>query len=256
MDESADSSVPVTVREDGQRAGSPENETRRRLQQAAGAIDPGRSFFVTERDPSGLYRLALTDEGIQTFETALGIADDFGRRRSISTQSTIADLMDRAAIREELAEVRRQDRRDLVGRLRLRALAARYRGSEEPPAGAIALSRLLRAVAVLLVALWTLRQFGIAIADIQAIPGILSQIPSDILHLDPGRAITAVGRKIADAEAHVIGGIVGVVFTYVAAAIFRPFAPIYRKDALAPALRAFFRFSTWILRHVDRRAPR
>jgi hypothetical protein len=67
-----------------------------------------RVLFVARRQPDATYSIALTEEGVENFETALGIADDFGGKTRISPQSTISDIMERTATREELSRVLRQ----------------------------------------------------------------------------------------------------------------------------------------------------
>ncbi|GAC1445706.1 MAG: hypothetical protein NVSMB52_07830 [Chloroflexota bacterium] len=210
------------------------------------------SFFLAEREADGHYRVTLTDEGVRKFETALGLADDFGRHRTISTHSTIGDIMDRTATREELSDLSRQDRRDAMHRLRLGVLRARYRGSEEPSTEQKTVSHGIKAVVVGLIGLWTLKQFGIALQDVQDIPGILANIPSDILHLDPGHAIGEVGNRVNDATSHVVLGAEGTVGTYIAAKMVRPFSRMYRKDQLVTGGRPILRFVNWTLRHFDR----
>lgn len=206
--------------------------------------------FVAEATPEGLYRITLTEEGIRTFETALGLADDFGRHSAISSRSTIADLMDRSATREELSEVKRAGRQNLVIRLRIAVLTARYRGSEEPSGEAKTVGHVCKAAVVGAVLLWTLQQFGIAVSDVQDIPGILAHIPSDILHLDPGHAIGQVGSKVEDATSHVVMGVEGTVATYIVAKIVRPLERIYRKDQLVTGARPVLRLANWLLRRA------
>ena len=263
MAEQSDSSILYTVRKDADGNMLVELTDEGMLQrlQKAAALAPeetsvaerqDRSFFLAERTPDGRYQVTLTEEGVRKFETALGLADDFGRHRKISTQSTIADLMDRTATREELSEISRRDRNDLLHRMRKAVLSAKYKGSEEPSGEQKSAGHIFKLVVVGLAGLWTLQQFGIAIQDVRDIPGIVAQIPNDILHLNPGQAIGEVGNTVDDATSHVVLGAEGTIGTYILARIVRPFDKIYRKDQLVTGQRPFLRLANWTLRRVDR----
>lgn len=263
MAEQSDSTVLYTVRKDpdgNMLVELTDEGMLERLQQAAelssvdtaSSVRQDRTFFLAERRADGRYQVTLTEEGVRKFETALGLADDFGRHTKISTQSSIADLMDRTATREELSEVSRRDRADLMQRVRRAVLSARYRGGEEPSGDQKTASHILKLVVVGLAGLWTLQQFGIAIQDVRDIPGIVAQIPNDILHLDPGHAIGEVGNRVDDATSHVVLGAEGTIGTYILARIVRPFDRIYRKDQLVTGGRPFLRLASWTLRRVDR----
>ena len=210
-------------------------------------------FFVARKQPDGTYAIALTDEGVDTFETALGIANDLGGKTRISSQSTIADIMERTAIREELSRALREDKTGAVHRMRVAVLRRRYQGSENPTGAQKVISRAARVFIVAILALWTLQQFAIAVGDIEAIPGILANLPGDILHLDPGAAFGQVGNRIADAGDHVVVGVMGVCLSFIVAGLIRPFGRIYRRDQLAFGQRFVLRQVSDVLRKADER---
>jgi hypothetical protein len=60
-------------------------------------------FFVADRRSDVTYTVLFAGEGIQTVETALGIARDLGERSTISSSSTIADIREGAALCEEMS---------------------------------------------------------------------------------------------------------------------------------------------------------
>lgn len=210
-----------------------------------------RVFFVARKQPDGTYSLGMTDEGVQTFETALGIADDLGGRTRISPYSTIADIMDRTATREELSTVLRRGGHGVGYEARVLVLRRKLRGSEKPSAEQRTIGHIGKIVILAIFALWALKQFAIAIQDIEDIPGILANIPSDILHLHPTSAFGDVGNKIADAGDHVLYGVLGACLTYLLAKLIRPFARIYRKDQLLTGERTVLRLASAGLRRVD-----
>jgi hypothetical protein len=212
-------------------------------------------LFRAQKREDGTYTVSLTEDGVEKFETALGIAADFGRHTAISPYSTIADIMERTATREELSEVLRSDRDDLPHRLRRSVLKRKLRGSERPSGEQRTVSHIGRMVIVGLVGAWALKQFGVALKDVGDIPGILANLPSDILNLQPMQAFDQVGNNIHDAGWHVLLGTVGALFTYVAAKLVRPFARIYRKDQLVPGERPTVGCATSVLRRVSARWP-
>lgn len=210
-----------------------------------------RLFFLAHKQPDGTYSITLTDEGIQTFETALGIADDLGGKTRISPFSTIADIMERTATREELSQLLRRGSTTLLLRIRRSVLRRQLRGSEKPSGWQRTIGHLGKAAIVGAIGVWTLRQFGTAIQDIEDIPGILANIPSDILNLHPTSAFQEVGARISDAGNHVLIGVLGALLTYVAAKVIRPFGRIYRRDQLIPGERLALRLVNWALRRAD-----
>src|SRR5947209_5142982 len=113
-------------------------------------------FFVAHKQADGTYAIALTDEGVETFETALGVARDLGGKTRISPQSTIADIMERTAIREELSRALREDKTGAVHRMHVAVLRRRYQGSENPSEAQKLISRAARVIIVAILALWTL----------------------------------------------------------------------------------------------------
>lgn len=200
-----------------------------------------RLFFVAEMQPDGTYSIALTEEGLQPFETALGIADDLGGNTRISPQSTIADIMERTAVREELSRVLRQGDESMRTRLRIAVLRRRLRGSERPSSRERLVGHLGKMVIIAVVILGALLQFGTAIADIAAIPGILAGIPSDILNFHPTSAFGEVGDRIADAGRRVLFGVLIACCAYILARLIRPFDRIYRIDQIVPGERPALR---------------
>lgn len=210
-------------------------------------------FFHAESRPDGTYSVTLTEDGLRVFETALGVAQDLGGQTRISTYSTIADIMERTATREELSAVMREESGGFVHGARLLVLRCMLWGSEEPSMPARILGHLGKMLVVALFLLWTLQQFGIAIADIGAIPGILAGIPSDILHLHPTSAVTDVGNKIHDAGLHVVYGVLGVCLTLIAAKLVGPLGRIYRNDQIIAGERAVIRLIARALRRAARR---
>jgi hypothetical protein len=209
-------------------------------------------LFLAERQEDGTYRVALTEQGVESFETSLGVARDLGRSSRISAQATVADLMERAAMREELSALLRADPAGTIHRFHIAVLRWKLHGTERPAGFERVASHLGRALIPLLMALWSLQQFGVAAQDIQTIPGILAHIPSDILHLQLTAPFTAVGRRIADADHHLLLGLAGMILTFIAATAVRPFLTIYRKDAVVPGGRAALRLAHAGLHRLDR----
>lgn len=210
-------------------------------------------FFLAQHQPDGTYSVTLTEEGIETFEIALGIAHDLSSKTSISSQSTIADIMDRTASREELTRLLRRGGAGLLYRIRILVLQRKLRGSDEPSAHQRAISRMGKALIVIIVGLWALQQFGAALQDIGDIPGILAGLPGDIVNLHPAAAFDQVGNRVSDAYRHILFGVLGVCLTYIMAAVIHPFGTIYRKDQLLPGERPALRLLNRLLRTVDRR---
>jgi hypothetical protein len=208
-------------------------------------------FFLAEQRPDGTYGVALTEQGVKTFETALGIAHDFGGSSLISPYSTIADIMERTATREELSEVLRSDLAGLLRAIRLTVLRRKLRGSERPTPRQIVIGHLGKVIIVLLFVFWTLQQFITAVEDITAIPGILSSVPTDLLH--PTAPFGQIGSNISDAGHHFLLGIVGIHLTFIAGALIRPFARIYRKDAIIPGERLVLQLTNSALARLSRR---
>jgi hypothetical protein len=217
--------------------------------------DSKRALFAAEQRSDGTYSLSLTEMGIRRFETALGIAEDFGRDSRVSNQSSIADLMERASTRDELSLALREGGTRLTDRIRCTLLRRRLAGSEEPSREHRAISHVGKAFIVGLVVYWTLQQLGIAFADIGSIPGILANIPSDVLNLDPSNSIDQAGGAISDAWTHVLFTGFGAVVTYVVAKLVKPFQRIYRRDQLVPGERPAIRLVSAILRGADRLRP-
>lgn len=214
-------------------------------------------YFLAEQQADGTYRVALTEDGIETFETALGIAGDLGGKTRISTQSSIADIMERTAVREELARLLRHGGNDAVHRLRVHVLRRMLWGSEEPGPRERLIGHLGKILIVGALALWTLAQFVIAVQDIAAIPGILANLPNDLIQLHPGSAFSDVGARISDAGHRVLVGVFAFLLTYLVAKVMRPFDPIYRKDQLLPGERPVLRrVREWLRRAAVRRAVR
>lgn len=211
-----------------------------------------RLLFFARQQPDGTFAISLTDEGVQTFETALGIAEDMGGNTRLSPRSTLADLMERTATREELAALLRQGRGDLLPRLRALVLRRRLRGTESPSAAQTAISRLGKVLIVAVLALVALQQWAIAFADLTSIPGILAGLPGDLLSLHPTAAFQAVGRKIADAEQRALAGVLLLCVSYLAASLIRPLGTIYRQDQLVPGERPTLRLLHRILKRFDR----
>jgi hypothetical protein len=208
-------------------------------------------FFLAEQRPDGTYGVTFTEEGIKTFETALGIAHDLGGNSLISPYSTIADIMERTATREDLSEVLRSQLHGLLRFVRLAVLQRKLRGSERPTAHQIAVGHIGKLIIVLLFVFWTLQQFVTAVQDITAIPGILSSVPTDLLH--PTAPFGQIGSNISDAGHHFLLGIVGIHLAYIVGVLVRPFARIYRKDAIIPGERFFLRVINRFLARFSRR---
>ncbi|HLJ68743.1 MAG TPA: hypothetical protein VKX16_15420, partial [Chloroflexota bacterium] len=206
--------------------------------------------FLAERRQDGTYCVALTEAGIQQFETALGLAADFGRHRTVSHHSTIADLMERAATREELSDALRSPAAGNVHRARVAVLRRKLRGTEEPSFEDRTVSRAGKLVIVAAALLWALWQLRIALQDIQDIPGILANLPGDILALTPTRPFEQVGSNISDAGAHLMLTGLGIVVVYVAAKMINPLGRMYRRDQLVPGERTVVRLACWILRRI------
>ncbi|GAC1506605.1 MAG: hypothetical protein NVS2B16_00500 [Chloroflexota bacterium] len=213
-----------------------------------------RVFFVAHRQTDGTYDIALTEDGIRNFETALGVAEDLGGRTRISQYSTIADIMERTATREELSEQLRQDDRSRVGRIRSALLRRRLRGSEKPSARESAIGHIGKALIVAVIAAWALRQFALAFQDIADIPSIVANIPSDILHLHPTSAIGEVSSKISDAGHQALLGVIALELAYIAAKILKPLGRIYRMDQIIPGERSLLKGLNRFLKRVQRRS--
>jgi hypothetical protein len=228
-------------------------ETRRPTLRAGDQIrglDQDR-FFLAEQRQDGNYSITLTEQGVKTFETALGIANDLGGSSLISPYSTIADIMERTATREELSEVLRSDLRGPLRFARIVVLRRKLRGSERPTPWQGMVGHLGKLIIILLFVFWTLQQFITAVQDITAIPGILSTLPSDILH--PAEPFERVGSNISDAGYHFLLGIAGITLTYIVASLIRPLARIYRKDAVIPGERLVLRLINTCLARLSRR---
>jgi len=220
----------------------------------AATIVPGATdglFFFAQQQPDGTYSISLTEDGVQTFETALGVARDLGAKTRISPHSTIADIMERTATREELSHLLKEGGDRLLLHIRTLVLRRMLRGSEKPSARQRTVSRIGKMTIVAIVALWALKQFAIAIQDIEDIPGILANLPGDILNLHPTAAFEQVGSKISDAGQHVLFGALVACLTYIVAKAARPFDRIYRKDQLVPGERIMLRCAHWALRKAD-----
>lgn len=208
-------------------------------------------YFIAERVENGNYMVTLTEDGVDRLETALGIAGDLGAATTISSRSTIADIMDRTATRDELSRTLRRGDSHPVHRARVAVLKRRLRGSERPSTAQRVAGHAGKALIVGLIGLWSLRQFGIALGDIESIPGILGNIPNDILNLQPAQAFSDVGAAINDAFAHVLIGVLGCLLTYLVAKLLKPFARMYRRDQVVPGERTAVGFLTWLLRRTD-----
>src|SRR5947209_14410106 len=211
-------------------------------------------FFHAESRGDGTYTVTLTEDGLRTFETALGVANDLGGQTRISTYSTIADIMERTAAREELSAVMREPPPGLVGTARVAVLRCRLWGSEEPSTASKIAGHLGKLAVIALILLWTLVQIGTAISDIAAIPGILAGIPHDILNLHPTSAITDVGQNIADAGTHGLYAVVGFCLAYVTGAAIKPMRRIYRHDQIIPGERTVVGALAAVLRRASTRA--
>jgi hypothetical protein len=207
-------------------------------------------FFLAEQRPDGTYGITLTEQGVKTFETALGIANDLGGSSLISPYSTIADIMERTATREDLSAVLRSEPHDGLRTVRLTVLRRKLRGSERPTLRQTVVGHIGKLIIVLLFVLWTLQQFIIAVQDITAIPGILSSIPTDILH--PTASFGQVGSNISDAGHHFFLGVIGILLTYIAGALIHPLIRIYRKDAIIPGERPVLRLLNGSLARLSR----
>jgi hypothetical protein len=232
------------IRDTRRHAGLPQST---HAAEAVSGVGGDRLFFLAEKQSDGTYAITLTEEGVQTFETALGIADDLGGKTRISSFSTIADIMERTATREELSYLLRQAGTGMLYHSRMRVLRRKLRGSEKPSLSQRTIGHVGKAVILGIIALWTLQQFVIAIQDIADIPGILAGIPGDLIQLHPTSAFGDVGNKISDAGYHVVIGALGCVFTYIAAKLIRPFGRIYRKDQILPGERVVLGLIAWTL---------
>lgn len=210
-------------------------------------IDHDR-FFLAERGADGTYTVNLTEPGMVAFETALGIANDFGTNTLISPYSTIADLMERNATREELSAEMRRDREGVLHWLRRAVLKRKLRGSENPSSSQRTISHIGKTIIVLLLVYWTLQQFAVAIGDIKDIPGLLSALPQDILN--PTAGTDAIGAKFSDAYTHLILGVVGAHLVYLMAKLIRPLTRIYRKDQLVSGERFVLSALDWLLKKL------
>jgi hypothetical protein len=207
-------------------------------------------FFLAEKRPDGTYTVTLTEAGVKTFETALGIANDLGGSSLISPYSTIADIMERTATREELSDELRSDDRGLLHWLRVLVLRRKLRGSERPDLRQRIIGHVGKILIVLLFVYWTIQQFATAIGDIVAIPGILGNAPADILH--PLSAFGQVGANISDAGHHFLLGVVGIHLVWLVAVLIKPFARIYRKDQIISGERSMLRMLNTMLRRIAR----
>lgn len=194
-------------------------------------------FFHAEGRPDGTYTITLTEDGLRTFETALGIANDLGGQTRISTYSTIADIMERTATREELSALMRAGTGGVLRGARITVLRCRLWGSEEPSFPARLAGHVGKLIVVGLILLWTFMQIATATADIAAIPGILANIPHDILNLHPTSAITDVGRNVSDAGTHALYAAAGFCLAYLTGLAVKPLRRIYRHDQIIPAER-------------------
>ncbi|GAC1473321.1 MAG: hypothetical protein PVSMB7_27140 [Chloroflexota bacterium] len=207
-----------------------------------------RTFYVACKQADGTYTVTLTEDGVQRFETALAIADDLGRESRISPRSTIADIMDRTATREELSELLRREERPMNVTVRVAVLKRRLRGSERVTPARLLASHIAQLLILGVLALWAIMQPLPSIQDIQDIPGILAGIPNDVLNLHPTSAFGEVGNRISDAGLHVLYGVVGVCLAYLLAFLIHPLAAIYLKDQLLPGERRVLRMEDWALR--------
>jgi hypothetical protein len=203
------------------------------------AGDQSGRFFSAEQTRDGTYAVTFTEEGIATFETALGIASDLGRNSRISEYSTIADIMERTATREDLSEALREGGNSPLQAVRIAVLRRKLRGSERPTATQAWIGHIGKIAIVLLFVIWTAQQLIAAVQDITAIPGLLLNAPVDILH--PTAVFSQVGANISDAGTHFVYGVVGLHLIYIAIALIRPFARIYRKDQIIPGERPLLR---------------
>jgi hypothetical protein len=210
-------------------------------------IDHDR-FFLAERGLDGTYTVNLTEPGMVAFETALGIANDFGANTLISPYSTIADVMERNATREELSAELRRDRDGVLQWLRRAVLKRKLRGSENPSRRQRTISHIGKTIIVLLFVYWTLQQFAIVLADIRDIPGLLTSLPQDILN--PTAGTDSIGAKFSDAYTHLILGVVGAHLIYLVAKLIRPLTRIYRKDQLVSGERFVLSVLDWLLKKL------
>ena len=216
----------------------------------AAPVDPADPlFFIANQVSDGTYSVALTAEGMEAFETVLGIGQDLGGRSTISPSSTIADIRERAATREELATATRQSNSSHLHALRLAVLRRRLQGSDQPSPREKLLGRAGRGLIVGLVLVWTLLQFLSSVLDVAAIPAILAGTPVDLLQLHPLSAVSDSAAKIGDAGLHLLYGVVGVVLTVAVAMVVRPFARIYRRDQILLGERPVMRWAAaWLCR--------
>jgi hypothetical protein len=228
-------------------------ETRQGVSGAPGAIGR-RPYYLAQPQADGTYSVTLTEDGIEMFEVALGIAHDLSSRSPISPDSTIADIMERTATREELSRVLRQGYGGLPRRVRTLVLERKLRGTEKPSSGQIAISRIGKALIVCLVALWAVQQFAITMQDIGDVPRILAGLPGDIVNLQPAAAFDQVGNRISDAYRHILVGVLGACLTYIVATVLRPFGTIYRKDQLVPGERTALRLLNELAGALDKRS--
>ncbi|HEX8918345.1 MAG TPA: hypothetical protein VF898_07570 [Chloroflexota bacterium] len=208
-------------------------------------------LFLADQKADGSYVVTLTEEGVERFETALAIAGDLGGKTKISSESSLADVMERTATREDLSRLMRMGGDGLLFHMRLLVLRRKLRGSEKPSPYHATISHIAKVAIVCVVALGALLQFAMAIQDIEAIPGILTNVPSDILNLHPTAAFDAVGNKISDFGQRVLFGVLVACLAFVAAALIHPFGKIYRKDQLLPGERALFRLINAALRRAE-----
>jgi hypothetical protein len=210
-------------------------------------------FSIAGQQPDGTYTVSLTEDGVRAFATVLGIARDLGGRSTIAPSSTIADILERTAIREELSEGVRQPSTSRAHALRLAVLRRRLRGSEQPSRREQVLGHAARSIIVGLVLLWTVLQFLTSVLDVGAIPGILAGIPADLLQLHPLSAVSDSGAKIGDAGLHLLYGVAGLAVTCIVAVLVRPFARVYRRDQIIVGERPMLRWAAALLRRAEMR---
>ena len=164
--------------------------------------------------------------------------------------------MERTATREELSLLLRQGNGRLLYRVRTLVLRRKLRGTERPSGYQKTISHLGKAVIVGVFGYWALKQFAIAIQDIEDIPGILANVPHDILTLHPTSAVGEIGNRISDAGQRVLIGALTACLTYIVAKIIRPFNRIYRNDQLVPGERLVLRLMNGALRKAAERSGR
>lgn len=205
-------------------------------------------FFLAEQRSDGTYGVTFTEQGIKTFETALGIAHDLGGDSLISPYSSIADVMERTATREAVSDVLRSELRGFLRLFRLTVLRRKLRGSERPTVRQAIVGHIGKLIIVLLFVFWTMQQFITAVQDITAIPNILSNVPVDLLQ--PTAPFGHVTSNVSDAGHHFLLGIVGIHLAYIIGALIRPLARIYRKDAIIPGERLALRLTNHVLTRI------